>query len=192
MLLGMATAQAAAVRKDTNGLLLYTPVVHPGEFDSAISYLVRRLEENASEENFMSGVFDLDSDESVFAREAQRFADSLADLDATRAAAEPHPGPAAPGAAGRAGSLRERARHRSGARREPRLGPRHPARAAATPQLGLATIARAAGARRGAAAPASSASTAAAGEALGTDAGRRPRGAAATAPARCSRCSAAA
>jgi RHH-type proline utilization regulon transcriptional repressor/proline dehydrogenase/delta 1-pyrroline-5-carboxylate dehydrogenase len=44
---------------------------------------VRRLEENASEENFMSGVFDLDSDEGVFAREAQRFADSLADLDAT-------------------------------------------------------------------------------------------------------------
>ncbi len=40
MLLGMATAQADAVRRDVGGLLLYTPVVHPDEFDSAISYLV--------------------------------------------------------------------------------------------------------------------------------------------------------
>jgi RHH-type proline utilization regulon transcriptional repressor/proline dehydrogenase/delta 1-pyrroline-5-carboxylate dehydrogenase len=80
MLLGMATAQADAVRAETGGLLLYTPVVHPGEFDSAISYLVRRLEENASSENFMSGVFELD-DPAIFAREAERFAASLAALD---------------------------------------------------------------------------------------------------------------
>ena len=80
MLLGMATAQADAVRKETGGLLLYTPVVHPGEFDSAISYLVRRLEENASSENFMSGVFELD-DAKIFAREADRFAASLRALD---------------------------------------------------------------------------------------------------------------
>src|SRR5699024_9401773 len=52
MLLGMATAQAEAVRGDVGRLLLYTPVVHPEEFDVAISYLVRRLEEGASEENF--------------------------------------------------------------------------------------------------------------------------------------------
>lgn len=58
MLLGMATGQAEAVRKDVGGLLLYTPVVHPREFDVAIAYLVRRLEEGASHENFMSAVFD--------------------------------------------------------------------------------------------------------------------------------------
>ncbi|CAN5470082.1 proline dehydrogenase family protein [soil metagenome] len=80
MLLGMATAQADAVRKETGGLLLYTPVVHPDEFDSAISYLVRRLEENASSENFMSGVFELD-DAKIFGREADRFAASLRELD---------------------------------------------------------------------------------------------------------------
>ncbi len=77
MLLGMATAQAAAVRKHVGGLLLYTPVVHPDEFDVAISYLVRRLDEGASSENFMSAVFDLD-DPRLFAREKQRFLDSLA------------------------------------------------------------------------------------------------------------------
>ncbi len=82
MLLGMATAQADAVRRDVKGLLLYTPVVHPHEFDSAISYLVRRLEENASSENFMSGIFDL-HDEQVFEREGGRFLASLADLDET-------------------------------------------------------------------------------------------------------------
>ena len=81
MLLGMATGQAEAVKRDVGGLLLYTPVVHPGEFDSAISYLIRRLEENASSENFMSGVFELAENPAVFAREAERFLDSLAQLD---------------------------------------------------------------------------------------------------------------
>ncbi len=81
MLLGMATAQAQAVRADIRRLRLYTPVVHPDEFDSAISYLVRRLEENASDENFMSALFDLSSSAKAFAREADRFAASLAALD---------------------------------------------------------------------------------------------------------------
>jgi RHH-type proline utilization regulon transcriptional repressor/proline dehydrogenase/delta 1-pyrroline-5-carboxylate dehydrogenase len=79
MLLGMATGQADAVRRDVGGLLLYTPVVHPVEFDAAISYLIRRLEENASSENFMSGVFDLASDSAIFDREAARFLASLED-----------------------------------------------------------------------------------------------------------------
>ena len=82
-LLGMATAQADAVKRDVGGLLLYTPVVRPSEFDSAISYLIRRLEENASPENFMSGVFELATSEEVFEREAGRFLDSLDRLDAS-------------------------------------------------------------------------------------------------------------
>ncbi|PRY67873.1 L-proline dehydrogenase [Glaciihabitans tibetensis] len=81
MLLGMATAQAEAVRRDVGTLVLYTPVVHAREFDSAISYLVRRLEENASSENFMSAVFSLADDAGLFQREADRFRASLAQLD---------------------------------------------------------------------------------------------------------------
>jgi len=80
MLLGMAPAQAEAVRADVGRLLLYTPVVHPAEFDVAISYLVRRLEEGSSQENFMSAVFELD-DPAVFEREAERFRASLAQLE---------------------------------------------------------------------------------------------------------------
>jgi RHH-type proline utilization regulon transcriptional repressor/proline dehydrogenase/delta 1-pyrroline-5-carboxylate dehydrogenase len=81
MLLGMATGQAEAVRQDVGGLLVYTPVVHPREFDVAIAYLIRRLEEGASDENFMSSVFDLATREDLFERERQRFLASLALLD---------------------------------------------------------------------------------------------------------------
>ncbi len=81
MLLGMATGQAEVVKRDVGGLLLYTPVVHPREFDSAISYLVRRLEENASTDNFMSGLFELATKSEVFDRECGRFLASLDGLD---------------------------------------------------------------------------------------------------------------
>ena len=81
MLLGMAEGQAELVKADVGGLLLYTPVVHPREFDVAISYLIRRLEENASSENFMSAVFELASNEALFAREEGRFLASLAEVD---------------------------------------------------------------------------------------------------------------
>ncbi|TYL53399.1 proline dehydrogenase family protein [Agromyces mariniharenae] len=82
MLLGMATGQAEAVRRDVGNLLLYTPVVNPTEFDVAIAYLIRRLEENASQDNFMSAVFELDSDQGLFERERVRYERSLAALEA--------------------------------------------------------------------------------------------------------------
>ncbi|TLM71716.1 proline dehydrogenase family protein [Pseudarthrobacter sp. NamB4] len=81
MLLGMAQGQAEAVKKDVGSLLLYTPVVHPSEFDVAIAYLIRRLEEGASQDNFMSAVFELSENEVLFEREKQRFLASLAALD---------------------------------------------------------------------------------------------------------------
>ena len=83
MLLGMATGQAEVVKRDVGSLLLYTPVVHPAEFDVAIAYLIRRLEEGASSENFMSAVFELSDNEALFEREKLRFLTSLADLDDT-------------------------------------------------------------------------------------------------------------
>jgi len=81
MLLGMAEGQAAAVRETVGGLLLYVPVVHPRDFDAAIAYLVRRLEEGASSENFMSAVFALHENEALYVRERDRFIASLAALD---------------------------------------------------------------------------------------------------------------
>ncbi|WP_432557589.1 bifunctional proline dehydrogenase/L-glutamate gamma-semialdehyde dehydrogenase [Granulicoccus sp. GXG6511] len=83
MLIGMAQQQAEAVRRDVGDLLLYTPVVHPKEFDVAIAYLIRRLEEGASRDNFMSAVFELVDDQALFARERDRFLASLQGLAVT-------------------------------------------------------------------------------------------------------------
>ena len=88
MLLGMDAGPMDAVRDDVGQLLLYTPVVHPQEFDVAISYLVRRLEENASSENFMSAAFDLATSTEAFERESRRFLDSVKALD--ESVPEPH------------------------------------------------------------------------------------------------------
>ena len=81
MLLGMAQGQVAAVAREVGHVLLYVPVVRPDEFDVAISYLVRRLEENASSDNFLSAAFDLADDPAMFARERDRFVASLARAD---------------------------------------------------------------------------------------------------------------
>lgn len=77
MLLGMAQGQVEAVTREVGHVLLYVPVVRPDEFDVAISYLVRRLEENASSENFLSAAFDLAVDPAMFARERDRFVASV-------------------------------------------------------------------------------------------------------------------
>ncbi|TDX81148.1 L-proline dehydrogenase [Rathayibacter sp. PhB151] len=81
MLLGMAQGQAEAVRRTVGSLLLYTPVVSPAKFDVAIAYLIRRLEEGASSDNFMSAVFELEAQPALFAREEARFRASVAALD---------------------------------------------------------------------------------------------------------------
>ncbi|MFT4229908.1 MAG: proline dehydrogenase family protein, partial [Microbacterium sp.] len=77
MLLGMAQGQVEAVAREVGGVLLYVPVVRPDEFDVAISYLVRRLDENASSDNFLSAAFGLADDPALFERERDRFLASL-------------------------------------------------------------------------------------------------------------------
>lgn len=72
MLAGMAPAQARAVREEVGGLRLYVPVVRPGEFDVAIAYLVRRLEENSASENYLASLFSLDAEPGL-ARERERY-----------------------------------------------------------------------------------------------------------------------
>ena len=81
MLQGMAQHLSKEVKKSVGGLLLYTPVVRPSEFQVAVAYLTRRLEENGSPENFMSGVFDITNSKEVFNRERERFELSLRRMD---------------------------------------------------------------------------------------------------------------
>ncbi len=83
MLQGMAAAQAAAVASDiTPGaapeMLLYTPAVRAADFDVAISYLFRRLEENAADQNFMRHLFDLAPGSADFDHQAELFRDAVA------------------------------------------------------------------------------------------------------------------
>ena len=94
MLQGMAAEQQGPISDDVGQLLLYVPAVRPEEFDVAISYLVRRLEENASNENFMSGIFELESGNEIFHREENRFRSSLDTLEKTiQEHGETPPGP---------------------------------------------------------------------------------------------------
>lgn len=80
MLQGMAAEQQGPISDDVGQLLLYVPAVRPEEFDVAISYLVRRLEENASSANFMSGIFELAPGSEIFHREEARFRSSVDSL----------------------------------------------------------------------------------------------------------------
>lgn len=80
MLLGMATEQYPIVAAAAKPLILYTPVVHPKEFDVAIAYLIRRLEEGSSPENFMSALFRLRDSQEHFDQECDRFLQSIAGL----------------------------------------------------------------------------------------------------------------
>ena len=79
MLEGMAPAQARRVRDETGELLLYTPVVDDADFDVAVSYLFRRLEENTSDENFIRHLFDLEPSSERFGIEADRFRSAVAE-----------------------------------------------------------------------------------------------------------------
>lgn len=82
MLQGMAPGSARTVRAETGGLRLYTPVVDPTDFDVAISYLVRRLEEVASPENFLRSFLEMAEDPTLFDAEVVRFRAAVADRHA--------------------------------------------------------------------------------------------------------------
>lgn len=73
MLAGMAAPQAQAVMQDTGHLLFYVPIVNPEEYDVAIAYLVRRLEENSLPANFMSSIFEISDSEALLDQEEGRF-----------------------------------------------------------------------------------------------------------------------
>ena len=78
LLEGMAPTQAELLRRDGRGVLLYTPAVAAEDFDVAIAYLFRRLEENASEENFIHHLFGLEPGSAAFEAEAAKFRTAVA------------------------------------------------------------------------------------------------------------------
>ncbi len=73
MLEGMANHQARTVRDAAQGLLLYAPVVKREDFHSAIAYLVRRLDENTSPENFLHDLFGMREGDAGWENQKARF-----------------------------------------------------------------------------------------------------------------------
>ncbi len=81
MLEGMAPAVAEATADRLGGLLLYAPIVARGDIESAIAYLVRRLDENSGPDNFLTHSFSLEVGSPVWEAEADRFRRSVAERD---------------------------------------------------------------------------------------------------------------
>lgn len=73
MLEGMANHQARVVSDVAGGLLLYAPVVRREDFHSAIAYLVRRLDENTSPENFLHDLFGMEFGDAGWENQKDRF-----------------------------------------------------------------------------------------------------------------------
>ncbi|MDR1652693.1 MAG: proline dehydrogenase family protein [Prevotellaceae bacterium] len=78
MLEGMANHLPRVMRQLGKQIILYTPVVSDKHFLNAVSYLVRRLDENTGKENFLSYSFNLQVDSEQWNFLRQQFEDALA------------------------------------------------------------------------------------------------------------------
>ena len=95
MLQGMAPAAARVVLAATGRVVLYTPVVDPADFDHALAYLFRRLEENAGGDNFLAALGEPGRPgRGSFERERDRFAAAVSDRAKVRTRSWRHGAPA--------------------------------------------------------------------------------------------------
>lgn len=84
MLEGMANHQARVIREAADDLLLYAPVVLKEDFHSAIAYLVRRLDENTSEENFLHDLFGMAPGSRAWDVQKKRFLKACQEKDSVK------------------------------------------------------------------------------------------------------------
>jgi RHH-type transcriptional regulator, proline utilization regulon repressor / proline dehydrogenase / delta 1-pyrroline-5-carboxylate dehydrogenase len=66
MLEGMADHVRRAIHESTGDMLLYAPVATRDQFINAIAYLIRRLDENTAEENYLRHSFNLKTDSTAW------------------------------------------------------------------------------------------------------------------------------
>ncbi len=88
MLEGMANNLPRVIRKLNKQIILYTPVVRKENFLNAVSYLVRRLDENTGKENFLSYSFNLKLDSPQWNFLANQFEEAYKLKDSMKSA--PH------------------------------------------------------------------------------------------------------
>jgi len=98
MLEGMAPGQAEALRRRGARVRLYAPVVARDEFDAAVAYLARRLDENSAPDNYLRQLAEdhLDDAEHEFADALARDVGTAPRRDQDRTAPPPPPEPGAP------------------------------------------------------------------------------------------------
>jgi len=81
MLEGMADPLRRVVQRLAGKVLVYAPSVDQRDFASAVAYLVRRLDENTAEDNFLRRSFAMRAGDQSFAAERDRFLQALARAD---------------------------------------------------------------------------------------------------------------
>jgi len=82
MLEGMADHIRRVVQKLTREILLYCPVASKQDFQSAIAYLIRRLDENTGPENFLRHIFGLKPGTEVWKGQVELFSLACRQTDA--------------------------------------------------------------------------------------------------------------
>ncbi len=84
MIEGMANHQARVIKEAAGDLMLYAPVVQKEDFTGAIAYLVRRLDENTAEENFLHDLFGMTPGSRAWETQRKRFLKSCTDKDSVK------------------------------------------------------------------------------------------------------------
>lgn len=82
MLEGMSEAARIAIAEVSGrNVILYAPIASKDQFTNAIAYLVRRLDENTSEDNFIRYSFGLTTDSAQWKMLKDKFVDSFANCE---------------------------------------------------------------------------------------------------------------
>lgn len=76
MLEGMADHIRRVVQNFSGNMILYCPVASKKEFNNAIAYLFRRLDENTAPDNFLSHLFDIQTGSEEWDKQVKLFAES--------------------------------------------------------------------------------------------------------------------
>lgn len=81
MLEGMADHLRRVVQVAAGGMLLYCPAAKKDEFQNAVAYLVRRLDENTSPNNFLHSLFGLNPGSAEWKHQAALFSHSCKEVE---------------------------------------------------------------------------------------------------------------
>ncbi len=124
MLEGMADPLRRVVQRVAGQVLVYAPSVDQRDFASAVAYLVRRLDENTAEDNFLRRSFAMQAGDQSFEAERGRFVEALVRAEAVDTTPRRRQDRTQPPADASPRRLRERAGHRLFPRRESALARR--------------------------------------------------------------------